>query len=135
MTSRRLHWPVLAIAMVAFGAFALTPHQPAPAQAQAPAAPLPPVGDIAQGKYLVEGIGFCLFCHGQNLQGLAQAPNSTIPSPKLAGLPMFQTDDQAITFFKTGTMPNGTTARRPMPGFRFSHSDAVALVAYLRSLK
>jgi mono/diheme cytochrome c family protein len=133
MTSKRVHWSLLSVVVTALVAFALVSNQPS--SAQTPADVPPPVGDLAHGQYLVEGLGFCKFCHAANLQGLPQAPGSTIPAPRLAGLPMFQTDDQAITFFKTGVMPNGSTARRPMPQFRFNHSDAVALVAYLRSLR
>jgi mono/diheme cytochrome c family protein len=93
--------------------------------------------DVAQGKYLVEGVGLCLGCHGQNLQGQAlpaNAPPNAVPFPKIAGLPMFAKDDDAIKFFETGLLPDGSRAKPPMRQFRFKHTDAVAVTAYLRGV-
>jgi hypothetical protein len=50
-------------------------------------------------------------------------------------LPTYARDDQAIAFFETGTNSLGKPALPPMPQFRLNHEDAVAVVAYLRSLK
>jgi len=116
---------VLAVAAVAFSAL-----RPGDAQTAYSAA------DVAQGKYLVEGVGFCLGCHGQNLMGNpapANNPNA-VPYPRIAGLPMFANDADAIKFFETGLLPDGSRAKPPMRQFRFKPSDAQALVAYLRSL-
>jgi hypothetical protein len=49
-------------------------------------------------------------------------------------LPSYATDELAVKFFETGLTANGKFAQPPMPQFRFSHDDAVAVVAYLRSL-
>ena len=56
-------------------------------------------------------------------------------APPIAGLPTFATDEQAVKFMETGTNALGKTAMPPMPQFRLNHDDAVAVVAYLRSLK
>ncbi len=44
------------------------------------------------------------------------------------------TAEQAAAFLSTGRRPDGTTARPPMPAFRFNDGDARAAVAYLQSL-
>jgi hypothetical protein len=93
--------------------------------------------DVAQGKYLIEGVAMCRFCHGPQLQGIptpADRPTQ-VATPQIAGLPMFSKDEDAVAFFETGKMPDGSSARRPMVQYRFKHTDAVALVGYLRSLK
>jgi mono/diheme cytochrome c family protein len=98
-----------------------------------------PGSDAAQGQYIM-GIARCVGCHAVNLGGLATNPaNPTdaawIPRPKIAGLPMFSNDADAVKFLESGFLPDGTKAKAPMPGYVFHHSDAVAIVAYLRSLK
>ena len=95
--------------------------------------------DAAQGQYIM-GIARCIGCHAVNLAGLATNPaNPTdaawVPRPKIAGLPMFSNDADAVKFLETGFLPDGTKAKPPMPGYLFHHGDAVAIVAYLRSLK
>jgi mono/diheme cytochrome c family protein len=130
MERNRIAGSFLLAAVAVVAAFAmLTPSTPSSAQSASAA-------DVAQGKYLVEGVGFCLGCHGQNLMGQpapANNPNA-IPYPRIAGLPQFANDADAIKFFETGLLPDGARARPPMRQFRFKHSDAVALTAYLRSL-
>jgi mono/diheme cytochrome c family protein len=96
--------------------------------------------DVARGQYLVGPAGQCSDCHGAALSG---GPNP-IPGPPgapwapsvptLVGLPMFASDAQAVAFFETGTLPDGSKARPPMPQYRFNEADARAIVAYLRSL-
>jgi hypothetical protein len=49
-------------------------------------------------------------------------------------LPGF-TDEKAAKFLETGIDVTGKPAMWPMPQFRFNHDDALAVVAYLRSLK
>ena len=76
----------------------------------------------AHGKYLVALAG-CGDCHGEKLQGgplfFQPAKDVKLPgpwaskAPKIAGFPMFKTDAQAVTFLKTGVMPDGSH-----PGFR-----------------
>ena len=107
---------------------------------------------IARGKYLVEGAAPCADCHtARNKQGelmlekaLQGAPilfKPTVPipgwanrAPNIAGLPGW-TDEQAIKFLMTGIAYNDLPASPPMPPFRFNREDAIAIVAYLRTLK
>jgi mono/diheme cytochrome c family protein len=107
---------------------------------------------IKRGQYLVERVAMCADCHTPRtllghlnrhawLQGdvLHFKPLHPIQfaavAPQIAGLPMFTNDVLALRFFETGTNAAGKLAMTPMPQFRFEHDDAVAVVAYLRSLK
>ena len=129
----------LGLAPVLFGGNLLR-AQPAPDDAQ-----------IQRGKYLVENVAMCADCHtprddkGQFdrthwLQGnvLDIKPDHPMPfaalTTPIAGLPGF-TDEKAVKFLETGIDLTGKPAMWPMPQFRFNHDDAVAVVAYLRSLK
>ncbi len=114
-----------------------------------------PAADPAQiehGKYLVEHVSMCGDCHSPRgergefdrehwLQGavLGFKPDHPMPfapiAPGIAGLPSYATDDLALRFLETGTNSAGKMAMPPMPQFRFGHNDALAVVAYLRSLK
>ena len=115
----------------------------------------PPDADapIQRGKYLVENVAMCADCHTprddkgqfdrtQWLQGnlLDIKPDHPMPfpfaavAPPIAGLPGF-TDEKAVKFLETGIDLTGKPAMWPMPQFRLNHDDAVAMVAYLRSLK
>lgn len=108
--------------------------------------------NIDHGRYLVENVGMCSDCHtprdarGQFdrshwLQGqlIHFKPDHPMPfaivAPPIAGLPSYATDAAAMTFLETGTNAAGKLALAPMPQFRLSHEDALAVVAYLRSLK
>lgn len=129
---------LISLAPICFGA--------SPLQAQ-PA----PDAQVQRGKYLVENVAMCADCHtprddkgqfdrSQWLQGnlLDFKPDHPMPfaavAPPIAGLPGF-TDEKAVTFLETGIDAAGKPAMAPMPQFRFNHDDAVAVVAYLRSLK
>jgi mono/diheme cytochrome c family protein len=108
---------------------------------------------IKRGQYIVERVGMCGDCHTPKtekgeydttawLQGdvLDFRPTHPIPgfalvAPQIAGLPTLATDELAIRFFETGTNAGGRIAAPPMPKLRLEHDDAVAVVAYLRSLK
>jgi hypothetical protein len=107
---------------------------------------------IKHGQYLVERVGMCADCHTPRtdkgeydrtawLQGdvLDFKPMHPMPfaavAPQIAGLPTFPTDELAVRFLETGTNAAGKTSLPPMPQFRFEHDDAMAVVAYLRSLK
>jgi len=107
---------------------------------------------IERGKYLVECVGMCGECHSprdaqggydrsQWLQGelVYYKPDHPMPfaaiAPPIAGLPGYATDAAAVKFLETGTNAAGHLALAPMPQFRLHHDDAVAVVAYLRSLK
>jgi mono/diheme cytochrome c family protein len=107
---------------------------------------------IQRGKYLVERVAMCAECHTPHtdkgeydrtawLQGdvLDFKPTHPMPfalvAPPIAGMPAYATDELAVRFLETGTNAAGKQALPPMPQFRFNHEDAVAVVAYLRSLK
>lgn len=108
-------------------------------------------GQLSRGKYLVEQVGMCADCHSprnergqyikeQWLKGSSLPFKPTIPipnwtdvAPGIAGLPGWNEKD-AIAFLSTGKGLNGKTTNPPMPEFRFSQSDAAAVVAYLKSL-
>lgn len=119
-----------------------------PAQAGGPAAK---AATIARGKYLVEDTGQCQDCHTPRnekgeflkdkwMKGATLMFKPAVPMPvfaekssNIAGLPGW-TDEQAVNFFMTGIAFNELPARPPMPQYRFNRPDAVAIVAYLRSL-
>jgi mono/diheme cytochrome c family protein len=108
---------------------------------------------IKRGQYIVERVGMCADCHTPKtdtgeydraswLQGdvLDFKPTHPIPgfamvAPQIAGLPTYPTDELAVRFLETGTNVFGKLAMPPMPRIRLEHEDAVAVVAYLRSLK
>jgi mono/diheme cytochrome c family protein len=107
---------------------------------------------LSRGKYLVEQVGMCADCHSpRNEKGqfvkeqwlagspLPFKPTAPIPgwvevAPGIAGLPGWNEKD-AIAFLSTGKGLNGKVTSPPMPEFRFTQSDAAAVVAYLKSLK
>jgi mono/diheme cytochrome c family protein len=110
-----------------------------------------PDAQIQRGKYLVENVAMCADCHTprddkgqfdrtQWLQGnvLDFKPDHKMPfaavAVPIAGLPGFN-DEKAVKFLETGIDLTGKPAMWPMPQFRLNHDDAVAVVAYLRSLK
>lgn len=109
-----------------------------------------PDHSVARGEYLVENVGMCRDCHSplgpqgpdpaRHLAGaeLVFAPAITVPdwastAPAIAGLPSLD-DDDAIALLSTGALANGMTLRPPMPRYRLTRDDAIAVVAYLRSL-
>ncbi|HEX6879891.1 MAG TPA: c-type cytochrome [Terriglobales bacterium] len=106
---------------------------------------------LEHGKYLVNQVGLCADCHSPRdqkgefikekwLEGapIMFSPSIEIPwagtAPPLAGLEGW-TDAEAMKFLTTGIDKDGKNARPPMPPYRFSESDASAVLAYLRSLK
>jgi mono/diheme cytochrome c family protein len=144
--------------LTAFWAFALTAllcaaiALPGFAQAAKPAAPGGNQAQIAHGKYLVKGVSGCGDCHtpmnekgepaaGQWLQGTKLSFQPLVPfpawagvSPKIAGLNGWSRK-QAIHLLMTGLGQSGHPPRPPMPQYRMNHTDAAAVVAYLKSLK
>jgi hypothetical protein len=105
---------------------------------------------LTRGRYLVEHVGLCADCHTprnekgqfvreQWLKGAALPFQPLVPmpwspaAPPIAGLPSM-TEEQAVAFMQTGKRHDGSSARPPMPEFRFSADDASAVVAYLKSL-
>jgi len=132
--------------MIRLAALALICFAPGAIRAQTA-----PDAQIQRGKYLVENVALCAECHtprdakgqldhSQWLQGnlIDFKPDHPMDyaavAPPIAGLPGF-TDEKAVTFLETGIDLTGKRAMWPMPQFRFNHDDAVAVVAYLRSLK
>ena len=112
----------------------------------------PPESAIARGKYLVEQVAKCGECHTPrdsegNLEGSRWLNGATIwirPvhhmnnwaewAPRLAGLPSF-TDEQAEAVLEKGIGPNSAPIRPPMHVYHMDHADAMAIIAYLRSLQ
>lgn len=95
---------------------------------------------IEHGRYLVQQAALCGDCHGSRLHGdrldfLAPGLPVARYAPRIAGLPQFATAAQAVTFMETGVTPGGKQARPPMPQYRFTPVDAVAIVAYLKQLR
>ncbi len=107
---------------------------------------------VTHGEYIVKSIGICADCHtpfndkgeyvqDKWLQGAKLTFVPTVPMPvwadtsaNIAGLPGWD-HAQAVKFFMTGLAPNGQPARPPMPQYHMNKADAVAVVAYLESLK
>jgi mono/diheme cytochrome c family protein len=106
---------------------------------------------IARGKYIVEGVAGCAYCHTPRDQDgnpdrakwltgapvfyepARPMPGWAINAPRLAGLPP-GTDAQIITLLTTSVARSGQPPRWPMPRFYMTRTDAEAVVAYLRSL-
>lgn len=131
---------VAAVAGIAVLGTGLATRAPSGAAQSAPTA-----GSVAQGKYLVTRAVLCSDCHGANLHGqtLPFAPAGKLPpgmkfeknAPNIVAMVSSGPADKWVRFFETGVDPAGKQPDIPMPRFRFNHSDAQALVAYLRSLK
>jgi cytochrome c553 len=116
----------------------------------------PPVGRVTSpqpgtpeyGKYMVDVIG-CRGCHGDQLQGKVDngAPGPP-PGPNLTKIVPQWTEEQFMTFFNTGTLPDGGTVpivslptgfsepRMPWSEVRADATDdeLKAMYAYLHSL-
>jgi mono/diheme cytochrome c family protein len=116
------------------------------------ALPGPPTKlEIERGRYLVEEVAKCAECHTPRkpdgeldanawlrgapiwIRPVAPIQNWADRAPALAGLPSF-TDQQAEKVLEEGTGPNGEALRAPMHIYHMTHSDALAIVAYLKSL-
>ena len=157
------HLAVLALSVLVLGLVAVTAtgqsDESAPATGASAAdastdSAVAPAADSAQverGRYLVSGVSMCGECHtprDQNgelqmkfwLKG-APIPVSTpegfepwvYKAPRIAGLPQ-HTDEQFVLLMTTGINRDGLRARSPMPQFRMTEDDALAIAAYLRSL-
>lgn len=106
---------------------------------------------IARGKYIVEGVAGCGYCHTprdkdgnlDHTRWLAGAPvfyepaqrvaGWAITAPRIAGAPP-GSDAEMITLLTTGVSRNGRALRPPMPDFHMTRPDAEAVVAYLKWL-
>ena len=109
-------------------------------------------GLVSHGRYLVERVAMCGDCHTPRgprgeflpeklLQGtsLDFAPVHPVPgwkskSPRLAGLPKGWSKADMIRFLETGRTPKGHRPHPPMPAYRMTHRDAMAVTLYLMRL-
>jgi len=108
-------------------------------------------GDVARGRYLVEGVAMCGQCHtprdsngnpdrtrwlqGSSLPYMPTLPDSNWPinAPRIGGTPPAD-DADMVKLLTTGIWTTGDRLRFPMPQFRMERGDAEAVVAYLKSL-
>ncbi|HTQ60066.1 MAG TPA: hypothetical protein VMI32_07585 [Candidatus Solibacter sp.] len=116
-----------------------------------PPAAIPDKAQIERGRYLVEDVAMCGECHTpRNAQGeldhnawlqgapiwimpVQRIPNWAPSAPALAGFPSF-TEEQGERVLERGIGPQGETLRPPMHIYHMTHEDAVAIIAYLKSL-
>ena len=121
--------------------------------AAASGAGFPPAtpAEIDRGRYLVEEVARCWECHtprdsnGQPdrsrwLQGapiwimpVHADPNWAMRAPDIAGFPSF-TEQQGEKILEQGIGPNGLPIHPPMHDYHLNHADAVAIIAYLRTV-
>jgi mono/diheme cytochrome c family protein len=117
---------------------------------KAPTAPAQQ-SSVDRGRYLVENVAMCEECHtprdasgaldlSRRLQGapiwivpVRPNPNWAMNAPALAGFSGY-TDEQGAQVLEQGVGPNGLAIRQPMHIYRMNHADALAIMAYLRSL-
>lgn len=111
--------------------------------------------NIARGKYLVEEVAKCQECHTPRLETgeldktkllkgatLDFAPTHEIKgwhktSPNITSNSTLFTrwkDEGMVKFLETAVNPRGGKADPPMPAYMLNHDDALAIVAYLKSL-
>jgi mono/diheme cytochrome c family protein len=115
------------------------------------AAPRPPDTPAARGRYLVEEVAKCTECHTPRdadnqldrsrwlqgasiwIQPVRRVPNWAEFAPSLAGLPGLS-DEQMERVLEKGQAANGREIQPPMHLYHLNHNDALAVIAYLRSL-
>lgn len=137
---------------IAAGLLSLAIALPGSAQVATHAVQTANKAQIAHGEYLVKGLAGCGDCHtpmndrgepmpGQWLKGsklsfgpLVPFPGWAAASPDIAGLNGWSRKN-AIRLLMTGMNASGQRPRPPMPQYRMNHTDAAAVVAYLKSLK
>lgn len=107
--------------------------------------------DVQRGKYLVEEVAKCAECHTpRNDQGqldsthwMQGAPVWITPvhanpqwaerAPAIAGFAAYS-DQDGVNILEKGIGANNEPIRPPMHIYHMKHEDAVAIIAYLRSL-
>ena len=147
---------LLAVASVGISARAVKQAAPKPVppkadQKSAQKAASHQTGDVARGKYLVENVAMCGECHTprdadgnlieeRDLQGASTWIAPVQPdshwawhAPTIAGFPGYS-DTDAVNILEKGIGANGQPIQRPMHIYHMSHEDALAIVAYLKSL-
>ena len=106
---------------------------------------------VERGRYLEEEVARCWECHsprdasGQpdHSRWLQGAPIWIVPvqhdpswaerAPALAGFPSY-TEEQGEKILEQGVGPEGLALRPPMHNYHLKHEDAVAIIAYLKTL-
>jgi len=106
---------------------------------------------VERGRYLVEEVAQCWECHSprtasgapDHSRWLQGAPIWIVPvhpdsrwaerAPGIAGFPGF-TEAQGEIILERGVGPNGLPLRLPMHQYHLKHDDAVAIIAYLKTL-
>jgi len=144
---------ILSAALACAALFASRPVPTRAAQMQMPAQKTATAsqGDIERGRYIVEDVAMCEECHtprdangnldeSRQLQGaqiwiqpVHRMTNWANRAPAIAGFVGF-TDAQGEAIFERGIGPNGLPIQPPMHIYHMSQSDALAVIAYLRSL-
>lgn len=152
--NRRLAFSLTILAAAVAGAL-LFASRPTPTRAAQMHAPMQKAtasqGDAERGRYIVEDIAMCEECHtprdakgnldeSRRLQGaqiwiqpVHTMTNWANRAPGIAGFVGF-TDAQGEDIFERGIGPNGLPIQPPMHIYHMSQSDALAVIAYLRSL-
>jgi mono/diheme cytochrome c family protein len=140
-------------AAVACAALAASRTLAGPAQQQkpAPAAATSAKGDVERGRYIVENVAMCEECHtprddngnldeSRRLEGAPIWIQPVHPNtgwanraPALAGFVGFS-DAQGEDILERGIGPNGLAIQPPMHIYHMNQADALAVIAYLRSL-
>lgn len=112
---------------------------------------------VARGKYLAEEVARCQDCHTPHLMGSGEIvksawmkgatldfvsvnspPNWHSKTPDITSTSTLWgrwSEDGMVKFLETGLNPRGNKAGPPMPAYNLSHEDALAVVAFLKSLK
>jgi mono/diheme cytochrome c family protein len=106
---------------------------------------------VERGRYLTHHVSMCVECHtprddaGRLLDSkLFEGAPIPVAGPEWSEpwavasaniVVLAQSEPQRIlSVLETGTRPDGTSPRRPMPPFRLRPADAEAIVVYLQSL-
>src|SRR6202451_1592655 len=111
----------------------------------------PNQAQIKRGKYLTEEVARCTECHTprdargtlDNSRALQGGPVWIVPvhpdhnwaqeAPPLAGFAAY-TDSDGEAILEQGRDPNGEVIRPPLHLYQLNHEDAVAIIAYLKSV-
>jgi len=107
---------------------------------------------ISHGRYLVHDVAMCVDCHsprdakgefipGKDLTGTPLGFQPIVPmpwvptAPGISGLPEGYTQETLAHYLMTGVRPNNLPPTLPpMPPYRMSEHDALAVAAYLASI-
>lgn len=105
---------------------------------------------VDRGRYLANHSSLCIDCHTphgpqgplmeQHMHGaqIPFKPTIEMPwaevSPRLAGMLVFN-EHHVRTLLTTGTRPDGSRPRPPMPAYQLTREDADAIIAYLKTLR